>query len=209
MGRAPRVIAAGERYHAFARGSNKLRIFFEPVDFEIFLLQLARIVEAYGWRLYAYCLMPNHYHLLVRVSDAGLSDGMRDLNGGFSRWTSKKYGRVAHLFQNRFGLNCVADEQEFLVASRYIVLNPVRAGLCADPSEWPWSSYGATVADDQAPDWLDVPGLLEHFQVFAPGRPRDGYRRFVAEAVPAVSGTDKTVSPHLRSASTRASVSGS
>jgi len=195
------VIAAGERYHPFSRGSNKLRIFFEPVDFETFLLQLSWIVEKYGWRLYAYCLMPNHYHLLIRVSDAGLSEGMRDLNGGFSRWTSKQYGRVGHLFQNRFGLKRIADEQAFLVAARYIVLNPGEAGLCAQVADWPWSSYRATVGEEPAPEWLDVAGLLEHFDVFAPGRPRDGYRRFVADAPSAVSGTDRAVSRDFHSAS--------
>jgi putative transposase len=114
MGRQPRQIVAGENYDAFTRGSNKLPIFFEPVDLAVFVYQLGRVVQKYGWRLYAYCLMPNHYHLLVCIPEGGLSQGMRDLNGGFSRRTSKKYGRVAHLFRNRFGLNWIADEEQFL-----------------------------------------------------------------------------------------------
>jgi len=85
MGRRLRGIVAGETYHAFTRGSNKLPIFFEPLDLTVFLLQLARVVANYGWVLYSYCLMPNHYHLLVGVPHGGLSEGMRDLNGGFSR----------------------------------------------------------------------------------------------------------------------------
>jgi len=189
MGRRLRGIVAGETYHAFTRGSNKLPIFFEPLDLTVFLLQLGRVVANYGWVLYSYCLMPNHYHLLVRVPDGGLSEGMRDLNGGFSRRMSKRHSRVAHLFQNRFGHNWIADEQAFLTAARYVVRNPVEAGLCEHVVDWPWSSFRATVRDEPAPDWLDVDGLLAHFEVFAPGRPREGYRRFVeGDELPATRG---------------------
>jgi len=200
MGRAMRVAAAGEAYHIFTRGSNKLRIFFDIADYEVFLLHLGRIAAHYGWRVYAYCLMPNHYHLLIEISEAGLSDGMRDLNGGFSRRTSKKYGRTAHLFKNRFGSRWIADESAYLEAARYVVLNPVRAGLCQDPAEWLWSSYAATVGDDPAPDWLDVGGLLAHFEVFAPGRRRDGYRRFVQHGIEAAPGDERSTAHDVRTA---------
>lgn len=189
MGRPLRIIEPGETYHLFSRGSNRLPIFFDDRDFGEFLIQLGRIVVKGDWRVVAYCLIPNHYHLLVSPSGAGLSDGMRELNGGFSRRTSRRYGRIAHLFRNRFGDNWIEDEDEFIYVARYIVLNPVEAGICRHPSQWRWSSYRATIGLDRPPEWLDVAGLLTHFAVFNPTSPVDGFRSYVEESLLAVSDT--------------------
>jgi len=188
--RPPRIIEPGETYHVFSRGSNRLSIFFDDSDFTEFLVQLARIVAKHGWRLYSFCLIPNHYHLLVSPSGRGLSDGMRELNGGFSRRTSRKYGRIAHLFHNRFGHKRIADEEQFVWTTRYIVMNPVEAGICARPSQWRWSSHRAAVgAERLPPDWLDLAGLLAHFEVFNPFDPRAGYRSYVENSPLPVSDT--------------------
>src|SRR5258707_14012001 len=104
MGRPARTIVDGGTYHVFSRGSNQLGVYFDDFDYSDFLQLLAQLVDRDAWLLSAYCLMPNHFHLLVTVREAGLSNGMRELNGGFSRRTSIKYGRTAHLFKNRFGL---------------------------------------------------------------------------------------------------------
>jgi putative transposase len=189
MPRAPRVVVADAVYHARSRGSNRERLFFDDSDYEEFLLQLGVVANRYAWRVYAYCLMPNHNHLLVRVPECGLSEGMRDLNGGFSRRTSAKYGRIAHLFKNRFGDRIVEDDDDFAHVARYIVLNPVAAGICDHPRRWRWSSYRATAGIDGGPSWLAVDELLEHFRRFEPTQPRVGYVGFVEKSLPTVSDT--------------------
>jgi REP-associated tyrosine transposase len=189
MPRPPRLVVANAIYHARSRGSNRERLFFDDSDYEEFLLQLGVVASRYAWRVYAYCLMPNHNHLLVRVPKCGLSEGMRDLNGGFSRRTSAKYGRIAHLFKNRFGDRLVEDDDDFAHVARYVVLNPVAAGICDHPRRWRWSSYRATAGLDRGPPWLAVDELLEHFCRFEPTRPRVGYVRFVEKSLPSVSDT--------------------
>jgi REP element-mobilizing transposase RayT len=189
MPRAPRVVVANAVYHARSRGSNRERLFFDDSDYEEFLLQLGLVANRYAWRIYAYCLMPNHNHFLIRVPECGLSEGMRDLNGGFSRRTSAKYGRIAHLFKNRFGDRVVEDDNDFAHVARYVVLNPVAAGICDHPRRWRWSSYRATAGLDGGPSWLAVDELLEHFRRFAPTQPRVGYIRFVEKSLPPVSDT--------------------
>ena len=189
MPRAPRVVVANAVYHARSRGSNRERLFFDDSDYEEFLLQLGLVANRYAWRIYAYCLMPNHNHFLIRVPECGLSEGMRDLNGGFSRRTSAKYGRIAHLFKNRFGDRVVEDDDDFAHVARYVVLNPVAAGICDHPRRWRWSSYRATAGLDGGPSWLAVDELLEHFRRFEPTQPRVGYIRFVEKSLPPVSDT--------------------
>jgi putative transposase len=183
MPRAPRTIVPGETYHVFTRGSNKLPIFFDDSDYSDFLELLGLVVIRDGWSLFTYCLMPNHYHLLLRVGDAGLSDGMRELNGGFSRRTSVKYGRTAHLFKNRFKDVHEQTDEQFRHTARYIVLNPVvsEPQICSHPRQWRWSSYRAIAGYERAPSWLDVDGILAHF---GGPDPRKSYREFVEAAVP-------------------------
>jgi REP element-mobilizing transposase RayT len=179
MGRAPRTIRSGERYHVYSQGSNRLPIFLAEGDDVSFHLQLGRVAQKYSWRVYAYCLMPNHHHLLLRAPEGGISSGMQELNGGFSRWMSTKYSRRAHLFRNRFGATWIETEEQFVHVARYVVLNPVEAGMCKRPRHWRWSSYRATAGVELAPEWLAVNELLSHFAVFDPDNRRRGYRRFV------------------------------
>jgi putative transposase len=175
------MIVPGETYHVFSRGSNKLPIYFDDSDYGDFLTLLGVTVERNEWSLFTYCLMPNHFHLLVRVSEAALSDGMRDLNGGFSRRTSMRYGRSAHLFKNRFSDVHQTTDAQFLHTARYIVLNPVRAEICSHPRQWRWSSYRAIAGYERAPRWLDVDGFLSWFD--GPD-PRRSYREFVEAGLP-------------------------
>lgn len=189
MGRAPRIIEPDAVYHVFSRGSNRLAIFFDDLDYFENLELLGSAVRRYAWRLYAYCLMPNHLHVLVRVPECGLSEGMRDYNGGFLRRTSARYGRIAHLFHNRFGLKKVSDDDQLVHTARYVVMNPVRAGICQHPKHWRWSSFRGTAGLQPAQEWLDAAGLLTHFDQFEPGNALTAYRRFVEGALPEVSDT--------------------
>jgi REP-associated tyrosine transposase len=172
----------------YTRGSNRLPIFFDNADYADFRELLAKIVARDRWRLFAYCLMPNHFHLLLEVGAAGLSRGMQTLNGGFSRRTSVKYGRVAHLFKNRFGHKPVETTEQFLWTGRYIVLNPVAAGICAEARQWRWSSYRACAGYERPPTWLDVDGFFERAG-FDGVDPRAAYRRYVEEGPIPVSDT--------------------
>ena len=172
----------GGFYHLVSRGSNKQRIFFDDLDRMAFIDRLGRVVRRYGWVVYAYCLMTTHYHLVVEIPLCGLSRGMQVLNGGFSRRTSARYGRVAHLFQNRFFSQLIEEEAHLFAACRYIVLNPVAAGICDRPEEWRWSSYRACAGLGQAPAALATGPLLDLFAADAP-RARVAYSVFVAAGV--------------------------
>ena len=194
MPHPPRVIVPGETYHLFTRGSNKLPVYFEEDDYVDFLGILANVVRRDTWKVLAYCLMPNHFHLLVTPDVAGISNGMRELNGGFSRRTSLKYGRTAHLFKNRFGDRRMTSAGQLIYVARYIVLNPVAAGICAHPRQWRWSSYRATAGYERRPPWLDVKGLLEHFSAWGPD-PKGLYRRYVDEGLRTVSDTADPAAP--------------
>jgi hypothetical protein len=126
--------------------------------------------------------MTNHFHLVVQVPLCGLSEGMRLLNGGFARRMNARHGRVGHLFQNRFGAKAIKDDSHLREACRYIVLNPVRAGMCERPEQWRWSSYRACAGLALAPSFLAVDALLGLF-ARRPRRARKEYRTFVRDGV--------------------------
>jgi putative transposase len=152
----------------------------------VFLDVLAATCERFNWVVHAYCLMTNHYHLLVETPDANLSKGMRQLNGVFTQSVNRTHGRSGHLFQGRFKAILVEREAYLLELSRYVVLNPVRAGMVAAPGDWPWSSYRATVGEVGRPEFLDTDAVL---RMFSDDREAAvaAYRQFVAEGVGAAS----------------------
>jgi len=157
-------------------------VFRDDLDRERFLAVLSRTVELFRWRLHAYVLMGNHYHLLLETPEPTLSRGMRQLNGVYTQAFNRAHRRVGHLFQGRFKAILVEKEAHLLELCRYVVLNPVRAGLVRSAKDWRWSSYGATAGLVSAPAWLETGWTLEQF---GKGRARSlqGYRRFVAEGV--------------------------
>jgi REP element-mobilizing transposase RayT len=171
-------------YHLAARGSDRQPIFLFDTDRVAFLDRLAVVVERYELACVAYCLMGNHYHLLLQTPDGSVSGAMQDLNGGYSRHFNRVYGRSAHLFRNRFFASQVEHEAYLLTACRYLMHNPVRAGLCRLPSEWPWSSFRSTAGLDPTPRFLNQTLIRD-----ACGGQRDWrqhYRDFVAETPPPV-----------------------
>lgn len=162
MSRPLRIEFAGALYHITSRGNARQDIYADDADRERFLAVLAEACEQYRWRCHAYCLMSNHYHLLVETLEATLSAGMKSVNGIYTQSYNCRHSRVGHLFQGRFKAILVERESYLLELARYIVLNPVRARMVRDASEWPWSSYRATAGLCPPPAFLS-PGLLLGF----------------------------------------------
>jgi REP element-mobilizing transposase RayT len=180
MARPLRIEFAGALYHVTSRGNRREPIYEDDEDRRMFLGILAEVVKQFNWICHAYCLMTNHYHLVVETPERNLSKGMRQLNGVYTQASNRRHGRSGHLFQGRFKAILVDKEAHLLELVRYVVLNPVRAGAVARAGEWPWSSYRATAGEGPAPAGLTVEGLLSRF-----GQEREEaqkrYRRFVAE----------------------------
>lgn len=163
MSRPLRLDHAGALWHVTSRGNERREVFLDDQDRREFLRLLGRSVELFGWKLYAWVLMSNHYHLFVGTPEATLSRGMRQLNGDFAQHFNRRHGRDGHVFQGRFKAVLVQRESHMLEVARYVVRNPVRAGMVASPGDWPWSSYSATAGLEPTPAWLDTTFLLEQF----------------------------------------------
>lgn len=182
MARPLRIEYPGALYHVTARGNARQPIFLSKADAHAFLDTLGATALRLGWRFHAYCLMTNHYHLLVETEHANLSRGMRHLNGVYTQAFNRAHKRVGHLFQGRYKAILVEAETYFLELARYIVLNPVRAGMVAEPKEWLWSSHRVTLGEAEAYDWFNTSPLLEYFDADE-GKARRAYAAFVAEGV--------------------------
>lgn len=178
MGRPPREFATHCTYHVYARGSNRQAIFAFDSDKTDFLACLDRALHRSGVSCLAYCLMSNHYHLVVDTCDGDLSLAMKLLNGRYSLRFNRRHERDAHLFKNRFGAVPQTTEGQLLWTLRYAVCNPVETGMCSSPEEWPWSSYRASVGLERAPRFLAVRRLLSYFGD-EPLRATAVYRAFV------------------------------
>jgi len=135
-------------------------LFVDDVDRAKYLELLAQVVVRQRWRLLAYCLLGNHMHLLVETPEPNLGDGMRRLHGAYGRWFNDRHRLIGHVFEKRYGSELVRDEDYLFTLVAYIANNPVRAGLCAEPGGWRWSSYAYTL-DGTAPPWLDAARLFE------------------------------------------------
>jgi len=181
--RLPRPQITGGIYHLGTRGVRRTTIYPNPGDYELFGLIFGRVVERFDWRCHTFCLMPNHYHLVVETPAANLSAGMQRLNGLYAQWFNDLYGLSGHVFERRFYSRVVDSNYYLYRLARYIVLNPVRAGLCAEPSEWRWSSYRALAGEVPAPKFLTTDWLLRQFGP-DPERAQESFRAFVREAPP-------------------------
>lgn len=160
MSRPLRIQFPGGLYHVTARGNGRQPLFTDDTDHRRFLSVLGAVVIRYRLLCHAYCLMGNHYHLLLETPDANLSRAMRQLNGVYSQRFNRRHGRTGHLLGGRFHAVVVHRDAHLREVSRYIVLNPVRAGLFDDPAAWRWSSYLATVGEALVPSFLTTEWLL-------------------------------------------------
>ena len=168
MPRRPRHQEPGEHYHVVSRGNNKHAIFDQELR-DLFLRNLVRVSVAYEWRVLAYALMSNHYHLVIRIGEAGLSTGMFQLNHGFARASNTRFDRINHCFGRRFW-SAHLDTNDYLLASiRYGMWNPARVAICGDPAGSTWTSFRGSVGlDDPHP----VLAISDLYALFHP-RPAD------------------------------------
>ena len=163
MARPLRIEYPGALYHVTSRGNARDRIFQDDQDKRAFLSVLGSVIEKYHWFCHAYCLMDNHYHLLVETPDGNLSRGMRQLNGVYTEKFNTTHKRPGHIFQGRYKAILVDKDSYLLELNRYIVLNPVRAHLVERPEDWVWSSYCATGGLSESPGHLTVDWILGMF----------------------------------------------
>jgi len=140
MPRVPRSQLADSVFHATARAVFGAQLFDDDLDRLDFLQLLRSTAALSGWRRHAHCLMGTHYHLVLTASREGLSNGMRRLNGAYARRFNKRHGRRGHLFDERFAAYAIEDDRHLDAALSYVLQNPVRAGLCDDARDWPWTA---------------------------------------------------------------------
>jgi REP element-mobilizing transposase RayT len=182
MARPLRIEYPGAVYHVTSRGNARQSIFMDDADRQVFLEVLGNVVEKYNWLCHAFCLLDNHYHLLVETQDPNLSLGMRQLNGVFTQRVNIRHHRVGHLFQGRYKAILVEKNEHLLELCRYIVLKPVRARKVSEPGQWQWSSYPATAYAVKILDFLTVDWILGQF-ANNKNEARKIYRKFVADCL--------------------------
>ena len=182
MARPLRIVYPGAIYHVITRGNNRSRCFLDEGDFLLFLATFRQVLERFSWRLYAYCLLDNHYHLEIETPLPNLPAGMRQLNGLYAQAFNRRHARCGHVFESRYRAILVERETHLREVARYVVLNPVRAGICTDPGEYRWSSYRATLGEATPEVPLALGALLSHFGDDLADA-REGYRAFVEEGL--------------------------
>ena len=155
MARPLRIEFPHALYHVTSRGDRKEPIFLDDADRVGFLALLDEACERFDAVVLAYCLMGNHYHLVLTTRGANLSQLMRQLNGVYTQRFNRRHGKVGHVFQGRFKAILVDRDDYLLAVCRYVDLNPVRASMVRAPGDWPWSSYRAHTGQAEPPRWLD------------------------------------------------------
>lgn len=180
MARPLRIEYPEAFYHVTSRGNERKDIFKSRKDREQFLLYLQSSVVRYGAVIHAYCLMTNHFHLLVETPHGNLSEIMRHINGAYTTYFNVKRKRAGHLFQGRYKAIVVEADAYALELSRYIHLNPVRAGMVSSPQDHEWSSYRSYAGFATEPVWLTSKLVLGHFETKTP---KAKYRSFVEDLI--------------------------
>lgn len=172
MARPLRIEFPGAYYHLTARGNAREDIYHDDTDRGMFLQLLGEVCERFGWRVYAWCLMSNHYHLVVQTPGANLSRGMRHLNGVYTQRFNRRHRRVGHVYQGRYKAIIIDQDDYLLEAIRYVLLNPVRAGMVKTAGLYSCSSYRHVIGRLEAPHWLAVDPILSHFSTSRSGAGR-------------------------------------
>jgi len=178
VARPLRIEYPGAFYHVTSRGNEQKDVFKSRRDREQFLSYLKSSTERYGAVIHAYCLMSNHYHLLLETPEGNLSQIMRHINGAYTTYFNVKRKRAGHLFQGRFKAILVEADEYAAELSRYIHLNPVKVGIVARPEEYEWSSYRYYIGQAEAPTWLRTSFILAYFGGMSGV---ENYREFINE----------------------------
>lgn len=182
MTRPLRIEYSGAVYHITSRGNEKKAVFKDDQDRENFLNTLLHVNKRYNWLCHAYCLMTNHYHLLIETPDGNLSLGMRQLNGVYTQLFNKRHQRTGHLFQGRFKGILIQKDSHLLEICRYVVLNPLRARIVERPAQWKWSSYNAFAGKAKPHPSLTTDWVLGQFSGKR-GKAEQAYRQFVSSGI--------------------------
>ena len=186
MARQPRIVIPGGIYHVTARGNRGQLIFRGETDRRLFMWLLEEITTRFRLWIHAYCLMDNHFHLVIETPNADLSAGMERLNGRYAQAFNHGHGLNGHLFQGRFHAVLVESDGHLLELSRYLALNPVKAGLCPTPASWRWGSYRAVIGLEPPQRFLSADRALGYFDRDI-GAARTALRRFVEDGVDRVN----------------------
>ncbi len=182
MARPLRLELAGGLYHVTSRGDRCEDIYDDDEDREKWLELFGKVCNRFNWRCHAYCLMDNHYHIIVETAEANLSKGMRQLNGVYTQYHNRKHDQVGHVFQGRFKGILVEQDAYLLELARYVVLNPLRANMIKDMNAWKWSSYHFMTGQSPNVSWLETDWILGQFSKQRK-RAIEHYINFVREGV--------------------------
>ena len=163
MARPLRLQFPGAVYHITSRGNARSAIYHTDIDYFTFLRLFGEVCERYNWSCHAYCLMTNHYHLVLETVEANLASGMRRLNGVYTQSFNRQHRRVGHVFQGRYKAILVDKDAYLLEVVRYVLLNPVRAHMTKTAGQYRWSSYRAMIGKIDAPEWLAKDWVLSQF----------------------------------------------
>ncbi len=177
MARPLRIEFDGAVYHVTSRGDGREDIYLSDDDRVMFLDVLAHVVERFSWMCHAWCLMSNHYHLMIETPRGNLSQGMRQLNGVYTQRFNRAHNRVGHVFQGRFKAILIEKDSHLLELCRYIVRNPVAAGMVKEAGDWQWSSYQMTAGITHKASFTTIDWVLEQF-----GDSQQRYRDYVSQA---------------------------
>ena len=182
MPRMGRIVLPNYPHHVVQRGHNRQVVFAADEDYQRYLADLRELKDAFGVKVYAYCLMTNHVHLLLAPGESttGLSQLMKTLAARATRYRNRLEGRSGTLWESRYKSSVVQTDTYLLACSRYIELNPVRARMCAEPGDYPWSSYRGCIGENAPANWLDTDPC---FLALGAER-RERYAAFVKQAVP-------------------------
>ena len=207
MPRGPRVDFPGASQHVYARGIEKRKIFLDDQDLRKFLDGVGENLSRWGIRCFAWALMPNHFHLLVRSDNGRLPSFMRCLMTGYAKYFNTRHDRVGHLFQNRYKSRLVGTDSHFREVIRYIHLNPMRAGIVPSLNDldiYPWAGH-RRVLGGRDPEWQEVDFLRSLFSLVPDEcRWRDHYRSYLGSYGVGLTGTENTDNEmdHFESAGT-------
>lgn len=182
MSRPLRLEFPGALYHVTSRGNRRAPIFMNDNDRYAWIDVVGKACSRFNFTVHAYCQMGNHYHLLLETVEGNLSRGMRYLNAAYTQNFNRRHNVVGHLLQGRYKAILVQRENYLLELCRYVVLNPVRAGVVESPRDWKWSNYRASSGYVDAPDWLATEAALAHFGD-TPESAIKNYQRFVHNGI--------------------------